>query len=151
MGMSAKRSCRAHLGARRWRLGVRGTADRGSSTVEMAILFPLIMILLFVGPQIAFWYTSKLSAEKAAAAGAREASVLTASGGEGKAAAEQVLAMTGSSTIESYSVSESRTASTVTITVTVQVVQTIPLPGFDPTAQVTITRPIERFTSAVTP
>ena len=45
--------------------------DSGSSTVEFAILFPIIVVLLFVGPQLAVWYTAKLAAEKAAAAAAR--------------------------------------------------------------------------------
>jgi Flp pilus assembly pilin Flp len=45
--------------------------DRGSSAVEFAILFPIIVVLLLGGTQTAMWYFGREVAQAAAEAGAR--------------------------------------------------------------------------------
>lgn len=129
----------------------RGESDRGSSSVEFAILFPIIVILLFAGPQLALWYFAREAAEAAAHAGARAASVSGAAGGAGQEAADQYLARLGTGAITRYSVAEQDTATAVTVHVTAEVPNVIPLPGFAPTVDVTVTRGKERFTTPDSP
>src|SRR3954451_12839251 len=88
----------------------RGESDRGSSSVEFAILFPIIVALLFAGPQLALWYFAREAADAAAHAGARAASVRGAAGGAGPAGADEYLARLGTGTITRYSVAEQNTA-----------------------------------------
>ncbi len=128
-----------------------GESDRGSSSVEFAILFPIIVILLFAGPQLALWYFAREAADAAAHAGARAASVSGAAGGAGQEAADQYLARLGTGAITRYSVAEQDTATTVTVHVTAEVPNVIPLPGFAPTVDVTVTRGKERFTTPDSP
>lgn len=129
----------------------RGESDRGSSSVEFAILFPIIVILLFAGPQLALWYFAREAADAAAHAGARAASVSGAAGGAGQEAADQYLARLGTGAITRYSVAEQNTATAVTVHVTAEVPNVIPLPGFTPTVDVTVTRGKERFTTPDSP
>src|SRR5215210_1719300 len=129
----------------------RGQIDRGSSSVEFAILFPIIVILLFACPQLALWYFAREAADAAAHAGARAASVSGAAGGAGQEAADQYLARLGTGAITRYSVAEQDAATTVTVHVTAEVPNVIPLPGFTPTVDVTVTRGKERFTTPDSP
>jgi Flp pilus assembly protein TadG len=131
--------------------GSRGDGERGSSSVEFAILFPVIVGLLLAGPQLAMWHFARQAAEAAAQAGARAASVSEATGGAGQQAAATYLARLGTGTITSYSVSEEGTATTVSVHVVAQVPNVIPLPGFSPTVDVTVERGKERFTTPDSP
>lgn len=128
-----------------------GDDDRGSSSVEFAILFPIIVVLLLGGPQLAMWYFAREAAESAAAAAARTASATQAAAGDGQAAGDAYLARLGSGTITSYRITETDTATTVTIHVHVEVPNVIPLPGFSPSADVIVTRGKERFTTPDSP
>ncbi|MCU1613214.1 MAG: putative rane TadG/TadE protein [Frankiales bacterium] len=129
----------------------RGKSDRGSSSVEFAILFPIIVALLFAGPQLALWYFAREAADAAAHAGARAASVAGAAGEAGQHAADEYLVRLGTGTITRYSVVEQNTATTVSIHVTAEVPNVIPLPGFSPTVDVTVVRGKERFTTPDSP
>jgi Flp pilus assembly protein TadG len=129
----------------------RGERDRGSSSVEFAILFPIIVALLFAGPQLALWYFAREAADAAAHAGARAASISGAAAGAGREAADQYLARLGTGAITQYSVAEQATATTVTVHVTAEVPNVIPLPGFSPTVDVTVVRGKERFTTRNSP
>ncbi len=131
--------------------GWRARDDRGSSSVEFAILFPIIVVLLFGGPQLAMWYFARETAEAAAASGARTASADGAPNGAGQTSAETYLAKVGRGTITSYAVTEADTATTVTIHIHANVPNVIPLPGFAPTLDVTVTRGKERFTTPDSP
>jgi Flp pilus assembly protein TadG len=126
-------------------------SERGSSSVEFAILFPIIVTLLFAGPQLALWYLAREAADAAAHAGARAASVAGAAGGAGQQAADEYLARLGTGTITRYSVVEQNTATTVFVHVTADVPNVLPLPGFSPTVDVTVVRGRERFTTPDSP
>jgi Flp pilus assembly protein TadG len=125
--------------------------DRGSSGTEFVILFPLIVVLLLGGPQLAMQYFAHEAAQAAALAGARAASALNAPPGAGRDAANTYLEDLGSGTITSFSTTETRTATTVTIHVHARVSAMVPLPGFDPTVDVTVVRQRERFTTPDSP
>ena len=127
------------------------TDDRGSESVEFAILFPVIVMLLLGGPQVAMWYFGRAAAEAAAASGARAASVVDAGSGAGSAAATTYLDKVGTGVITGYSVTENDSATTVTIHIHITVQDVIPLPGLTPTADVTVTRAKERFTTPDSP
>lgn len=129
----------------------RSDDDRGSSSVEFAILFPIIVVLLFGAPQLAMWYFAREAAEAAAASAARAASADGATNGAGQTAGDDYLKKLGSGTITSYSVTETDSATAVTIHVHANVPNAIPLPGFSPTVDVTITRAKERFTTPDSP
>ena len=134
------------------RFAVRGDVDdRGSSAVEFTILFPIIIVLLLAGPQLAMWYFAREAAQAAAGAAARAASVVSAANGDGTAAADSYLAHVGAGTITSYLVDETDSATTVTIHIHVTVPNVIPLPGFTPSADVTVSRAKERFTTPDSP
>jgi pilus assembly protein CpaE len=125
--------------------------DRGSSSVELTILFPVIVLILFAAPQLAMWYFAREAAQHAAVAAARTAAVEDAAAGSGSAAGEDYLRQLGSGTITGYTVTENDTATTVTIHIHATVASMIPLPGFDPTVDVTLTRNRERFTTENSP
>jgi len=135
---------------RSWRARWCG-ADRGSSSVEFAILFPIIVVLLFGGPQLTMWYFAREAAEAAAASAARAASAGSAPAGAGQTAAEAYLAGLGSGTITGYAVTETDTGPAVTIHIHAEVPNAIPLPGFRPTVDVTLSRAKERFTTPGSP
>ena len=109
------------------------------------------MVLLLGGPQLAMWYFAREAAQSAAAAAARAASVIAASDGAGRSAATSYLDRVGKDTITSYTVDETDTATSVTIHIHVTVPNVIPLPGFTPSADVTVTRGKERFTTPDSP
>jgi len=132
---------------RSWRARWCG-ADRGSSSVEFAILFPIIVVLLFGGPQLAMWYFAREAAESAAASAASAGS---APAGAGRTAVDAYLAGLGSGTITGYAVTETDTGTTVTIHIHAEVPNAIPLPGFRPTVDVTLSRAKERFTTPGSP
>jgi Flp pilus assembly protein TadG len=129
----------------------RGGDDRGSSSVEFAILFPIIVVLLFGGPQLAMWYFAREAAEAAAVSAARAASAYGAPSGAGQTAGDDYLAKLGSGTITNYSATVTDSATTVTIHIHANVPNAIPLPGFSPTVDVTLTRAKERFTTPDSP
>jgi pilus assembly protein CpaE len=145
---SSPRGPVAPPGSRRHR--GRGS-ERGSSSVEFAILFPIIVVLLLAGPQLALWHFAREAADAAAHVGARAASVHGAAGGAGQAAADTYLARLGTGAITGYSVTESDTATTVSVHITASVPNVIPLPGFTPTVDVTVVRGRERFTTPDSP
>lgn len=141
---------------RRTLLPLRRDRDRvadegGSATVEFTILFPIIVVLLFAGPQLAMWYFAREAADAAATSGARAASAADAAAGEGRHAAASYLARLGTGTIAGYTVTETDTATSVRIRVDAAVPRVIPLPGFSPNVEVTVVRGKERFTTPDTP
>lgn len=125
--------------------------EQGSSSVEFAILFPVIVVLLFAGPQLALWYLAREAADAAAQVGTRAASISGAAGEAGQTAAVNYLARLGSGAITGYTVTEADTATTVSVHITAAVPGVIPLPGFAPTVDVTVVRGRERFTTADSP
>lgn len=125
--------------------------DRGSSSVEFTILFPIIVVLLLGGPQLAMWYFAREAAQSAASSAARAACVLNAPGGAGKQAADTFLSKVGTDTITSYSYGEQDAATQVSVHIHVNVPRVIPLPGFSPAADVHVSCGKERFTTPDSP
>jgi pilus assembly protein CpaE len=97
------------------------------------------------------WYFAREAAQSAASSAARAASAAAAPRGAGQTAGDNYLAKLGSGTITSYSVTETDSATTVTIHVHAVVPNAVPLPGFSPAVDVTVTRAKERFTTLDSP
>ncbi|WP_084700737.1 TadE family protein [Streptacidiphilus anmyonensis] len=111
----------------RIRLHGRGLdgADRGALSLELAILAPVVMLLLFTIVQAGFYFYTRDVAVTAAQQGVETARVHGGTLGEGEAQTWDLLHRTGGS-ITGPAVSGSQTGANVTITVTGSVTTWIP-------------------------
>src|SRR5215210_8793321 len=84
-------------------------SERGSTSVQMVILMPVLFSVMFLGLQAALFYHARTVAIAAAQEGARAAGAETGSTGEGIAVASSfVTAAGGSDVLEHPSISGSR-------------------------------------------
>lgn len=124
----------------------RVAAERGSSAVQSAILFPIVLLLVFGIIQGALWYHARHIALGAAQEGARAASAENGAGGEQRAR-EFVSQLAGGTLIRDLNVIGTATGETVTITVVGNAPSLVPgVSGL--TVQQSATAPIEQFTEA---
>jgi Flp pilus assembly protein TadG len=124
--------------------GRRAAEERGSASVEAAIVFPVVLFLIFGIIQGALWFHARHVALGAAQEGARVVAAEHGGGGEARAR-EFITNLTGGTLIRNVIVRESATTQTATVTVNGQAPSLIP--GMDglPVSQ-TATAPVERFT-----
>ncbi|MHB8297362.1 MAG: TadE/TadG family type IV pilus assembly protein [Dermatophilaceae bacterium] len=120
--------------------------DLGSLSLEMAILFPLVLTLTFGALQAGLWFEARSMCQAAAQAGVRAGKVLNAPSGAGAGAARSYLADVAGSLVVGPSLSEGRTAATVTVRCSGQAQNVIPLPGFEISVTQSANAGIERFT-----
>jgi Flp pilus assembly protein TadG len=73
----------------------RTTRDRGASPVELAILWPVLLLLVFSAVQVATYFTARTVALTAAQAAVTTERVHGATPGDGRHAAESFLAGSG--------------------------------------------------------
>jgi Flp pilus assembly protein TadG len=118
--------------------------ERGSAAVQTAMLFPVVLLLVFGLIQGALWFHARNIALGAAQEGARAASAEGGAGGEQRAR-EFVGNLTGGTLIRDLDVREATTAEMVTITVAGNAPSLLPgVTGL--TVRQSATAPIERFT-----
>lgn len=72
--------------------------QRGRSSLELAIVAPVLLLVIFGIVQAAVWYTARNAAESSAAACAEAARGITASAADGHAAAASVAGQSGALT-----------------------------------------------------
>ena len=121
-------------------------SERGSTSVQMVILMPVLFSVMFLGLQAALFYHARTVAIAAAQEGARAAGAETGSASDGIAAATSfVAAAGGSDVLENASVSGSRSATQATVTVRGVALSVIP--GWSPIVQQSATVPVERITT----
>jgi Flp pilus assembly protein TadG len=121
-------------------------SERGSTSVQMVILMPVLFLVMFLGLQAALFYHARTVAIAAAQQGARAAGVETGSSSDGIAAATSfVAAAGGSDVLENTSVSGSRTATEATVTVQGTALSVIP--GWSLIVLQSATVPLERITT----
>jgi pilus assembly protein CpaE len=108
------------------------------------------VVLLLGGPQLAMWYFAREAAQSAAAAAARAASVVAAGDGAGRSAATSYLDRVGKDTITSYTVTRP-TPPPASRSTSCHGAERDPVAGFTPSADVTVTRGKERFTTPDSP
>ena len=124
----------------------RCAGERGSASMQVVILLPLLFSIMFLGLQAALFYHARTVAIAAAQEGARAAGSETGSAEEGIAAAAAFIAAAGGAdVIEGASVSGSRSAATATVTVRGTSLSV--LPGWSPRVTQSATMPVERLTT----
>ncbi len=121
--------------------------DRGSSTVEFAVLVPLILMLILSGPQFGLWYVGRQAAQEAARVGAREGSVEGAADNQAHDAALEYAQRVGGNTLNDLQVDTSGSDATqVQVVVTATIPLVMPLLGHQLRVYAQASRPRERFT-----
>ena len=141
--MSNTRATTQHL--RQRRRTAAGPSERGSASIQMVLLLPVLFTVMFLGMQAALFYHARSVAIAAAQEGARASSVEDGSGGAGAAAAtKEAAAAGGEDVIKGARVSSSRTAQVATVTVTGTSLSVIP--GWSPSVRQSATAPVERIT-----
>lgn len=123
----------------RWR-------DRGAATLQLAILFPLVLTLTLGAVQAGLWFTARSMCQAAAQAGVRAGKVLHAPAGAGASAARAYLSDVASGLVVAPAVSEARTAATIDVACSGQAQNVLPLPGLDLRVSQSARAGIERFT-----
>jgi len=128
--------------------GTDAKGDRGSVTVEVAILFPVLMLVTLGGIQVAMWYHARDVCQASAQAGVRAARSEGTAAGAGSRAAADYLKRTGAGSVDSPSVDENgSTATVVRVHVRAMVPSLVPLPGVSFTIDQSATASRERFTT----
>lgn len=123
----------------------RNAADRqrGSVTLEMVILFPVLLIMLFAAVQGGLWFHARNVAISAAQEGARVAASYESSASQGAEAARKFATAAGA---RGVSVTASSSATTTTVMVSVEAPRIIPFLIPDLPVHQSATMPLERVT-----
>jgi Flp pilus assembly protein TadG len=121
-------------------------AEDGSSTVEVVIVFPLLILTLMLVFQFAFWYHARHVALAAAEEGARAARVETGTAAAGAARAERFVRDLGPSVIVNPKVSASRNLDVARVEVSGQARNVVP--GLRLPIRQVSQGPVERFRGA---
>ena len=117
--------------------------DSGSSALEMAVIFPVTIFIVFGIVQFGIWYHANDIAQAAAQQAVRSASAYGATQTDGSTEAGKVLNENAHGLIIHTQITCSRGAQTATVTVTgeaIQVIPFIPLP-----VKAIATAPVEAF------
>lgn len=117
--------------------------ERGVSTVEVVIAFPIVMTLLLLIVQLGIAAHARSVAEAAAQEGAAVARRYDGSAGAGKTRTNEYLNELGPTILQNRGVSVERGAETVTVTVTGNVISVIP--GMHLKVRKTASGPVERY------
>jgi Flp pilus assembly protein TadG len=120
--------------------------DRGALSLELAVLFPVILMLTFGAVQTGLWFAARNMCQAATEAGVRAGKVLNAPTGSGATAARGYLTDIAGGLVVGSQVTESRTATDVTVQCSGQAQNVIPLPGFSIDLVQSSTAGRERFT-----
>lgn len=124
----------------------RGTRDRGSVSLELVIVFPVLLLIIFGGIQGAMYYYGRSIALAAAQEGSRVAAAQNGSTGAGYAAATTFITQAGGTDVlQGSQISSSRSATDATVTVRGSSLSILPgLGGLDITQSASA--PLERLT-----
>ncbi len=124
--------------------GGRLSGERGAASVEVAITFPVVLLLVMTLIQAGLWFYARSVALGAAQEGAREGRVQPASTARAQAAAEGFLDQTAADLLTSRDVAVTGSATTVAVTVTGTSISLFPgLSGWSVTQ--TAVGPVERL------
>lgn len=126
--------------------GPRSTrrSERGSASVELVVLMPLLLLILFSGVQGAVYYHASTLALGAAQEGARVAARENATLTAGTSAAKGFVTEVAGDSLTAVTVTGTRTPATATITVRGSSLSLVP--GWTPTVEQSASRPVERIT-----
>ncbi len=96
----------------------RLSGERGAASVELAVTFPVVLLLVMTLIQAALWFHARSIALGAAQEGAREGRVQPASTARAETAAEGFLDQTASDLLTGRDVTVSGSPSSIAVTVT---------------------------------
>lgn len=123
--------------------GLQG--ERGSASLQLAVLLPVLFGVMFLGLQAALIYHARTVAVAAAQEGARAAAVEGGTAGDGAQAASGFVADAGGADVLETAVTARRSAGTATVTVSGTALTV--LPGWHPRIRQSATLPVERITT----
>ena len=118
-------------------------SERGSASIELVILMPVLFGILFLGIQAAMYYYAGAIALAAAQDGARAQAGTDADPDTGTRTATAILAASDGS-LENWAATTTISADTATVTVTGTSLSVIP--GWHPAVTKVATAPVERLT-----
>ncbi|MFC8520448.1 TadE/TadG family type IV pilus assembly protein [Streptomyces sp. NPDC057257] len=128
-----------------WWQGRRWRDDRGDTGIQMAIVFPFVLLATIAVIQASMWYYARQIALTAAREGASAARAYQASPADGAAQARSVLERTAGDSLRGYSVAASSNGQRVQVQVSGTALSMIPgVPGLQITQSASGTQ--ERWT-----
>ncbi|MGY9067015.1 TadE family protein [Streptomyces sp. CAS3] len=128
-----------------WWQGRRLGDDRGDTSIQMAIVFPFVLLATVAVVQTSMWYYARQIALTAAREGATAARAYQSSPADGSARAQAVLERAAGGSLSGYSVSASSDGQRVRVRVSGTALSMIPgLSGLRVTQSAS--GPVERWT-----
>ncbi|MGQ5650633.1 TadE family protein [Streptomyces sp. EKR5.2] len=113
-----------------WWQGYRWRDDRGDTSIQMAIIFPFVLLATVAVIQASMWYYARQIALTAAREGLTAARAYQSSPATGESQARNVLERTAGDSLRSYSVSVSSNGQRVHVQVSGTALSMIPgVPG----------------------
>ncbi len=122
-------------------MGRRWRDERGMTTIQVAILFPVVLFWIMLIVQYGLWWHAKQVANAAAAEAVDAAQISSASARDGEDAAASYLAQSGN--LDNITITVSREPTVVTVEVRGDAPQLVP--GFEWSVTARSTAPVERF------
>ena len=122
-------------------MGRRWRGERGMTTIQVAILFPVVLFWIMLIVQYGLWWHAKQVANAAAAEAVDAAQVSSGSARDGEDAAASYLAQSGN--LDNVTITVSREPTVVTVEVRGAAPQLVP--GFEWSVTARSTAPVERF------
>jgi TadE-like protein len=119
--------------------------QRGVATIEMAVLFPVTLLMVFAIIQFGVWYHASDVAKAAAQEGVRAARVEGGSAADGAARADRVLDDNARSLIADRQVVPFRDNDVARIEVRGSCLRVVPIPGLSLPVHAVAESPVERF------
>jgi Flp pilus assembly protein TadG len=129
-----------------WWQGRRWCDDRGDTSIQMAIVFPFVLLATVAVIQASLWYYARQIALTAAREGATAARSYQASPADGAARARDVLARTAGDSLRGYNVTTSSDGQRVRVDVSGTALSMIPGVSGLHIAQ-SASGPVERWTA----
>ncbi|WEP00764.1 TadE/TadG family type IV pilus assembly protein (plasmid) [Streptomyces sp. FXJ1.172] len=128
-----------------WWQGRRWRDDRGDTSIQMAIVFPFVLLATVAVIQASMWYYARQIALTAAREGVSAARAYQSSPADGAAQARNVLGRTAGDSLSGYSVSASSDGQRARVQVSGTALSMIPgVPGLQVTQSAS--GPVERWT-----
>lgn len=125
------------------------SGERGSSAVELVIIFPVTLLIVLLIVQFGVWYHASDVARAAAQQGVKAASAYGATAGAGQHTAAVVLRENGNSLIRAPSVKPYRDAAVARVTIDGIALSVVPVIHL--AIHASATAPVEAFRSPAVP
>jgi Flp pilus assembly protein TadG len=113
----------------------------------MVIAVPLLMLLILLIVQFAVWEHATAVAQATAEEALAAARVQGGTAAAGQQRARQVLGQIGSAVLAGPHITVTRSAATATVQITATAERVLPVPGLNLPVTITVTGPVERFTT----